>query len=151
MPHLLFGLFVLATAALFALLEIEIEGENGWAITLPTWRIDNRWTRIFFGSRALTGYHLYVHIFILLILHLPYGLSLVEPSWAAELRILAFLILFWILEDFLWFVFNPSFGIRRFTAADIWWHRPSWWWIMPREYWIFAPIAVAFYLLSWSI
>jgi hypothetical protein len=149
--HLLFALSVIAAAAVFALLEIQIEGGDGWAATLPTWRIENRWTRVVMGDRALTGYHLFVHLFILIALHLPFTLSLAPFTLGGELRILAFLALFWILEDFLWFVFNPRFGLAGFNPERAWWHAPSWWWIAPREYWIFLPIGIALYLLSWAL
>lgn len=148
MPHLLFAGAVLVAAAVFALLEIEIEGRAGWASDLPTWRVENRWTRWFFGSRALTGYHLYVHLFVLVMVHLPFLLQLTPFSWRGEARIAAFLILFWVVEDFLWFVLNPEFGIHKFDPEHAWWHAPSWWWIAPREYWIFTPIALVLYLLS---
>lgn len=148
MSHVLFAVALLALAGAFAQLEIEIEGQEGWAAALPTWRLENRWTRLFLGSRALTGYHLWVHVFILLVLHLPFALSLIPPSWAAELRIVAFLVLFWILEDFLWFVLNPAYGLGRFTREDARWHAPSWWGFMPREYWIFTPVGVALYVAS---
>lgn len=148
---MIFALFVFLTAAAFALLEIQIEGNAGWARSLPTWRVENRWTRLFFGSRALTGYHLYAHLFVILMVHLPYGIGLRVPSWGDELRILSFLILFWIVEDFLWFVFNPDFGIRRFKPEFATWHAPSWWLIMPREYWIFLPVGVGLYAVSWTV
>ena len=32
-------LWVVLLAALFAQLEIQIEGDEGWAASLPTWRI----------------------------------------------------------------------------------------------------------------
>ena len=150
LPHLLFGATLLAAAVVFAQLEVQIEGGRGWASGLPSWRIENRWTRILLGDRVLTGYHLYMHLFVVILLHLPFALSLMAPSWPAELRILAFLILFWVLEDFLWFVFNPEFGLGRFTRRHAWWHAQSWWWIMPREYWIFTPVGIALYALSWS-
>jgi hypothetical protein len=149
MVHLGFAAALAASATFFALLEIQIEGPHGWARQLPTWRIDNRWTRLVFGSRPMTGYHFYVHLFLLVLLHLPYALGFTAPSWAAEARIAAFWIAFWILEDYLWFVFNPAFGASRFRREHIWWHAPAWWWIMPREYWLGVPIAVALYLLSW--
>ncbi|HEX7241802.1 MAG TPA: hypothetical protein VF263_16090 [Longimicrobiaceae bacterium] len=149
MPHLVFALTVAAAATVFALLEIQVEGSAGWATALPTWRVENRWTRLLFGSRALTGYHLYVHLFVLLLIHLPYALGFVAPSLRAEARIAAFLVLFWVLEDFLWFVLNRDYGVRRFTPEHAWWHAPSWWWIMPREYWIFTPIGIALY--AWSV
>lgn len=149
--HLSFTAALLAAAAVFAKLEIEIEGEAGWAEALPTWRIENRWTRLLLGARAVTGYHVFVHLFVLILVHLPYALALVRPSLAAELRILAFTILFWILEDFLWFVLNPAWGLRRFRREEIPWHADTWWGFMPRDYWIFGPIGVAFYVLSWVL
>jgi len=85
---------------------------------------------------------------MLVILHLPYGLSFIAPSWHNESRIISFFILFWVLEDFLWFVLNPAFGIKRFKAERIWWHASTWWWIMPKDYWIFTPIGVGLYWYS---
>ncbi len=146
--HLLFVVAVLSCAAVFALLEIEIEGGEGWAAGLPTWRIDNRFTRLLMNNRPLTGYHLYVHLFFVMVLHLPFVIGIAAFSLAGELRILAFLVLFWVAEDFLWFVLNPRFGIRRFSPRHIWWHEPSWWVFMPREYWLFVPIGVAMYVGS---
>lgn len=151
LPHLGFLAALLAGAAAFALLEIEIEGDQGWASGLPTWRMENRWTRLLLGSRALTGYHLWVHVFVLILLHLPFLLWLTPLSWAAELRVLAFWVFFWILEDFLWFALNPRFGLSRFSREHVWWHAQSWWGFMPREYWIFTPVGVALYVASWSV
>lgn len=149
MEHVIFCAFVLGAAAIFAALEIQIEGDAGWAADLPTWRVDSRWLRPLLGGRPLTGYHLYCQLFMLVMVHLPYGLSLASPSLKTEARIVAFLMLFWILEDFLWFVFNPRYGLAGFTRERATWHADSWWWIMPREYWIFAPIAIALYVWSW--
>ena len=88
MEHLTFALFLFATSAIFASLEIQIEGANGWASGLPTWRVHNGWTRLLLGSRPLTGYHFYTHLFITALLHAPFALALTPFSWAAELRIL---------------------------------------------------------------
>jgi hypothetical protein len=148
MHHAIFILSLGLAALLFALVEIQIEGPNGWAASLPTWRIENRWTRLFYSSKPLTGYHLYTQLFTLVVLHLPFGLGLVPPTWRAEARVLSFFVLFWVLEDFLWFVFNPAFGIKRFRREHVWWHAPTWWWVLPRDYWIFTPIGVALYILS---
>jgi hypothetical protein len=147
MESLFFAVYVLAVALAFALMEIQIEGPDGWASALPTWRIENRWTRVFLGGRALTGYHFYLHIFLLLMLQLPFATNVLRPSLAIELRMFSFLILFWLVEDFLYFVLNPAFGIRKFSKANIWWH-PNWWWFLPSDYWIFTPIGVALYIWS---
>ncbi|HET9986091.1 MAG TPA: hypothetical protein VFQ38_20995 [Longimicrobiales bacterium] len=151
MQHLLFAGGLTAAAALFALLEIQIEGREGWAAGLPTWRIRNAWTRRLLGAREVTGYHVYFQLFVLVMAHLPYLVAAVPPSLALELRILAFLILFWVLEDFLWFVFNPAYGLRRFRREEVWWHAATWWGVMPRDYWIFTPIGLALYVWSWRL
>lgn len=140
--------FLLAAAAAFAALEVQIEGDAGWARSLPTWRVDNAWSRWLLGGRTLTGYHLYCHAFVLIMVHVPVGLGFATWSLRTEARLLAFLILFWILEDFLWFVINPQYGPRGFSRERAAWHAPAWWWIMPREYWIFTPVAAALY--GWS-
>jgi hypothetical protein len=49
------------------------------------------------------------------------------------------------LEDFLWFVLNPAYGLEHFSAAYIPWHK-HWWWFAPSDYWI-ALFAVC--LLLW--
>ena len=148
---LLFIAGLLATSIVFALLEIEIEGDNGWAARLPTWRYQSRWTRRLLGARPITGYHLYFQLLVLLLTHLPYMLGIVRPGLAVELRIIAFVLLFWVIEDFLWIVLNPAYGLRRFRRDTIWWHAESWWGFMPRDYWIFTPIAAVLYAASWRL
>jgi hypothetical protein len=148
MQHLIFGGFVLAAAYTFARVEIEIEGPHGWAASLPTWRISNRWTKLFYGNRPLTGYHLWLQLFVLVMAHTPFGLSFCPWSRSAELRIIGFVIVFFLVEDFLWFVLNPAFGIRRFRREHIWWHEPTWWWIMPRDYWVFFAVGCGAYLVG---
>lgn len=148
MDHLFFILGVLTTATVFALLEVQIEGSNGWAAALPTWRIDNRFTQWLCGHRPLTGYHFYTHLLVFMLLHSPFWMSMTVWSWAAEARVIAFLTLFYIIEDFLWFMFNPAYGIKRFAKQHIWWHAPSWWWIMPRDYWMGLLLGGTLYWLS---
>jgi hypothetical protein len=147
MRVLIFLFAVLTAATVFALAEVQIEGKNGWASALPTWRLDNSWTCLLMGGRPLTGYHLYMHLFLLVLLHVPYALQILAPTAALELRIFSFLILFWVAEDLLYFGLNPAFGWRRFSKRYIWWH-PNWWWIFPREYWIFTPLGIALYVAS---
>jgi len=148
--HVFFISFTAGLAALFALVEIQTEGPHGWAAHLPTWRIDNRFTRLVLSGKPLTGYHLYLLLFSLMMAHLPFAIDLSEFSWRAEARVISFLMIFWILEDFLWFVLNPHFGIRRFRREAIWWHAPAWWWIAPRDYWLWTPAAILLYLVSYD-
>jgi hypothetical protein len=146
MRHLILLAYLVAAAFTFAKVEIEIEGPHGWAATLPTWRICNRWTKVFYGNRPLTGYHLWLQAFVFVIAHLAFALRLSPWSWPLELRVIGFVILFFLVEDFLWFVLNPAYGIRRFRREHIWWHAPTWWWIMPRDYWVFSVLGCAMYL-----
>ena len=122
-------------------------GTTRWASTLPTWRFKNRLTRLFLGNRVATGYHVYFQLLVWTVLHVPYAVGL-PFSLAAEMRIVAFGILFWVLEDYFWFVVNPAFGLRRFDREHIWWHAANWWGVMPRDYWIFTPLGVALYFAS---
>jgi hypothetical protein len=149
--HALFAGLLLVASAFFALLEIQIEGHSGWASSLPTWRIENRWTRAWLGNRALTGYHFYFHLFMFAVLHAVYVVAPQSFSLATELRILSFLILFWVVEDYLWFVFNPAYGMGGFTRDRVWWHAATWWGIMPRDYWLFIPAGVLLYIFSWRL
>ncbi|MGE0481538.1 MAG: hypothetical protein AB7Q17_13805 [Phycisphaerae bacterium] len=142
---------VLAAAACFALIEIQIEGPAGWAANLPTWRPRHpqivRWAERLFPGRLPTGYHLGILAFIAVVAHLPFAFGL-PWSWNAELRSIAFFLFFWVAEDFLWFAFNPHFGVRRFRAQYIPWHGRSWWWIAPRDYWIGLAVATFLYVSS---
>lgn len=146
--HVAFVATLFVASLLAALLEIQIEGPDGWAANLPTWEARPRWLRWLLGSRSITGYHLYIHLLVLVLVHLPFGLGLLAFSLHAEARILAFLVLFWVLEDFLWFALNPAWGLRRFRRSEIPWHADAWWGFMPRDYWLFIPVGVGLYVAS---
>ena len=49
------------------------------------------------------------------------------------------------LEDFLWFVLNPHFGLANFKPDKIWWHR-TWWGGAPRDYYYGTAIGVGLYV-----
>lgn len=134
-------------AFFFAEVEIQIEGPAGWAASLPTWRIEDHWLLdIFWGGRPMTGYHAWVFGFMFLVFHLG---VFIELTWSlrTEARIIASLMLFWIVEDFLWFVLNPAFGIDGFVQNKIPWHK-QWFLKMPLDYWTFTITAAL--LLWWS-
>ena len=140
-------LYVLVLAFLFANLEIQIEGGGGWAANLPTWRIEHHWLLdLFLGGRAMTGYHAWVFSFVFLVFHFPM-VTQWRFSMRDECQALAYLMVFWIVEDFLWFVLNPAFGIERFNPQDASWHK-HWLWHAPLEYWIFLPVAVLIFGFS---
>ena len=138
---------VIVLGCWFGMVEVQIEGPDGWASKLPTWRIEKGWALdLFLGGRALTGYHAWVFTFMALIFHLPCAL-LAQWSWRIEARIIGCIALFWIVEDFAWFIENPAFGFAKFDAAHAWWHKH---WLLgaPVDYWIYLAVGGA--LIAWS-
>ncbi len=132
--------WVALIALFFANVEIQIEGSAGWAVNLPTWRIEEHWLLdIFWGGRPMTGYHMWVFSFMFLVFHMG---IFVFNQWSLkiEARIIACIMLFWIIEDFLWFMINPAFGILNFTPDKIPWHI-HWFLFMPVDYWTFTIVA----------
>ena len=126
--------WVVLMAFFFAHVEIQIEGPAGWAAALPTWRIENHWLLdIFWGGRALTGYHAWAFSFMALMFLSPLAFN---GCWQPRdlLLALAGLMVFWVAEDFLWFLLNPAYGWAHFDPAHVSWHK-RWWWGAPVDYW----------------
>lgn len=147
----LHALFLFSWVALlglfFAMTEIQIEGANGWACALPTWRIEKHWLLdIFWGGRPMTGYHAWVFPFMFLAFHLPHAVA-GSFSWRMEARCLGSLMLFWIIEDFLWFALNPCYGLSKFAPQFIPWHK-NWLLGMPTDYLLFAGIGISLIIAS---
>jgi hypothetical protein len=140
---------VFVLAFLFAAVEVEIEGPDGWATGLPTWRrTDGAAGRAFgliMSGRPLTGYHLFMLPLPLAAFHLPFVFG-TPWSWRAELIVCAAYLVFAIAWDFLWFVLNPAYGVRRFRPG-IWWH-PRWAGPAPVDYWIALALSVALAALT---
>jgi hypothetical protein len=133
-----FLFFMLFMALILALWEIQIEGADGWAARLPAWRLEKPWVLRLTGGRPLTGYHVFMTVFLLAVVHLP--LFFVPWSWRLESLLLGFYVGMVLLEDFLWFAFNPHYGIKNFRRGKIWWHR-QWWGPVPGLYYILSVIA----------
>ena len=146
--HPLILLFYIALLGLFfAMTEIQIEGANGWACALPTWRIENHWLLdIFWGGRPMTGCHAWVFSFMFLVFHLPQVMG-GSFRWMIELRCLGSLMLFWIVEDFLWFVLNPCYGFDKFAPQFIPWHK-KWLLGMPTDYLVFTCVGLSLIIAS---
>jgi hypothetical protein len=140
-------LCVTLLAFLFANVEIQIEGPNGWAGSLPTWRIERHWLLdVVFGGRPLTGYHLSVFAFMALMFHMP-SLMHWRISLKIEARTISCLAFFWILEDYFWFLLNPAFGLARLTPDHAPWHK-KWLLGLPSDYITFSIIAGMLYYYS---
>jgi len=139
--------WIVLLAALFAQVEIQIEGPHGWATDLPTWRLTSVPSlQLLFGGREITGYHVFVFTFMLAVFHLPLAFS-GDFSLRIEARILGSLMLFWILEDVLWFVMNPAYGLARLTPQAAPWH-PHWALGVPVDYLVYPTLGAALIVLS---
>lgn len=124
-------LFTLLVGLVTALMEIQIEGGNGWAACLPTWRFAPQWVKALLSGKDITGYHLFFNLHIAILFHLP--IVLLGWSWLLEFTILGMSFGYVICEDVLWFIMNPFFGWRRFTAKNIPWYS-RWLGPLPNEY-----------------
>ena len=139
--------FMVFMAFLLALWEIQIEGKEGWAAKLPCWRIKKGWLVRLMGGRPITGYHLFMISFTIAIVHLL--LFFVPWSWQLESLIIGFYAGMMLLEDFLWFVLNPHYGIKSFRRGKIWWH-DKWWGPVPSFYWVLIVIVVVLFYFGWN-
>lgn len=139
--------YALVLAVFFAQTEIQIEGSEGWAAKLPTWRIEHHWLLdIFWGGRAMTGYHAWIFPCVALFFHFPFAVTL-KWNLPDEARILGSIMCFWTCEDFLWFVLNPAFGVDRFAPQFVPWHK-HWLGGAPVDYWVAAVAATL--LFTWA-
>ena len=149
MQHLFFFLFVFVTASLFALLEIQIEGPHGWAEKLPTWRIKPKskgFLRLFAApEKPITGYHIYTWILYFIILHIIFFFT--QWSFYKELFIVAYYSFFLSLEDFLYFIYSPYWGLKKFNKENIKWHT-IWFLGLHLQYWFKFPLALILYWLA---
>lgn len=132
--------WVIVSAFFFANAEVQIEGAAGWATGLPTWRIEHHWLLdAFWGGRAMTGYHAWMFSFMALMFFSPLAFS---GCWNRRDAALAAagLIVFWVLEDFFWFIVNPAWGWAKFSPAFVTWHS-RWSLGAPVDYWIGLAVA----------
>ena len=132
-------IFMVFMSVILALWEIQIEGKDGWAGNLPSWRIEKAWILKLTNGRPLTGYHFFMTLFLFAMVHLP--LFFVSWSWRLECLLMGFYVGMVFLEDFFWFILNPHYGIKNFRKGKIWWHK-RWWGPVPDLYWILIVIVV---------
>lgn len=141
--------FCLISAILLSLLEIQIEGKNGWAKDLPTWRIKLKIFDILPGfQKPLTGYHIYFFSSVFFIMHIPF--LFMRWDIYTEIILLSAYMLIAKLEDFLWFVFNPNYGIKKFKKEFIPWH-PDWFGPVPSQYLYSFIIWIILFMIGFRI
>jgi len=133
--------FLFVLAYLHALWETEIEGKDGWAKNLPTWRISNPYKKTFNG-KDITGYH----TFMVLIFTLFFHSYFLYNSWSfgRELICIGTMLIYLIVEDFLWFIVNPYYETKKFFEKKVRWHK-KWFLYLPIDYW--AMIIIGSYLI----
>ena len=123
-------IYMIILAIIFSLWEIQVEGSEGWARHLPTFRINVFFNKLL-GGKPLTGYHIYLLLFMTTVFH---GLFSDEIyTCQTTLKALGLMSYFFVLEDFLWFVFNRHYKLSRFKKGQIEWHR-RWIWGLPLTY-----------------
>jgi hypothetical protein len=137
--------FMLFMAFILALWEIQIEGPDGWAAESPGWKITKGPLLRLTGGVPLTGYHFFMTVFLIALVHLP--LFFQPWSWRFECLLLGFYVGMVFVEDFFWFVLNPAFGLKNFRQGKIWWHK-RWWGPVPAMYFFLAALSVLFLLLG---
>jgi hypothetical protein len=115
------GLALFALCWLLAKVEIEIEGDKGWAVGLPTWRWGPDWFLNLTNGKAVTGYHLWLTLFLVAVFHLP----LVYAGFSRELwaKCASSYLLLTSAWDLQWFAWNPAWGLAKFRSTPIPWFR----------------------------
>ena len=147
------SLFWFCVALSIALFDIELEGKYGWAEKSATWSkkfMPPKIFRLFSGARVLTGYHLFLNIFLFLYMHSPFFFG-VEFTLVAELRLLAIYLVWTMFWDFLWFILNPYYGWEKFTPKAVWWFGEEPWLLnkLPVKY--FVQIGISIFLIVLAI
>jgi hypothetical protein len=143
------NVYIFILAATFAILEIQIEGKDGWAKNLPTWRPSSKnflvqlYSKIMSG-KELTGYHLSVFFLAFLILNLPFAFGF-PFTLENFLKIVSLYFIFCALWDFLWFILNPHYSLKKFKEEHLSFHHRKWFLGLPIDY--FYGIAASFLVL----
>jgi len=146
--------FLFIYALLFALVEIEIEGKDGWAVNLPTWfrrrgAIAGLYGKLLSG-KPLTGYHAVMFFIPFFSFHLGWAFGL-PFSWSGELRLFTSYLVWNVTWDFLWFLLNPYFGWARFRKGGVWWHNQVWVARLPIDYVYAIGISTLLSCLPWFV
>jgi hypothetical protein len=115
------GFFLFLLCWLLAKAEIEIEGGQGWAVTLPTWRWGPEWFLNLTNGKEVTGYHVWLSLFLIAAFHLP----LVDAGFSRELwaKCVSSYLITTAAWDLQWFAWNPAWGLAKFRSTPIPWFR----------------------------
>jgi hypothetical protein len=149
------GLFIVAIW--FAFLDTQVERKKdkkdyGWAKYLDCWRPKNpnslipRIYSFVMEGRELTGYHIAFFGGVFIFLHYPF-LKGFPWNLGEEFYTLSVFLLIMMFEDFLYFVLNPDFGVKRFKHQFIPWH-PRWFGPVPTGILIGIAVSIIFAIIA---
>ena len=110
--------FTLIFSLLYSLIEIEVEGKYGWMEKAYSVGVVKS------GGKNFTLYHIYMILSLVLIYAYLTDLKMNIDSIGF---FLFHITLFLLLEDFLWFVFNPHYTLKKYKKDEIWWHAEQPW------------------------
>ena len=145
------SLYTIIYATLYSILEIEIEGKDGWAINLPTFKINSG---IFTN---FTFYHIVMNIIVIGTNMYPiYLLKGVDETYIDIFLQSIYMITLWFfIEDFEWFILNPHYTIKNY-GPNIPWHSNQRWFLGKRipmhnviSYGIMS--GIAYYKTDWMM
>lgn len=139
-----FSVFIILFAFVFAIIEIEIEGKDGWAKNLPTPHLTK-------DEKSLTIYHVYIFIFVFLAFNMVFFVRTQLINWRNVLYIFSMTLMFFFLEDMYWFFANPFHSILKKNE----WHvyvgpMPLLYIVLPISAFIIAAIAGYTKTFLWS-
>lgn len=103
------SVFVIVYSVLWSLMEIEIEGTNGWMYNTPT-----KCT----AFAGFTWYHLYMNLIILITLF-----AALRPfNFRGIVAYVYYNILWFTLEDVIWFIYNEiTYGTAPWQSSNTRW------------------------------
>lgn len=109
-------LTIQAAMALFALAEAYQEGKHGW-------KYNHRWFSVPLpGGYWFHAYHVFIFLGIFPLLLFVVPLLLVGWDTHLFLVILFSFMVGLVLEDFLWFVVNPQFSLKKWKPKYVRWY-----------------------------
>ena len=141
------GAYLFVLCHILARVEIHIEGAHGWAAKLPTWRWGPKWWLDLTNGKELTGYHLWLTLFLIGMFHLP--LAFAGFSRALLAKCASSYIMITASWDLQWFVWNPAWGFDALRARDVVWFRRKFLGL-PVDYFVGYAVSAALTALIWT-
>ncbi len=115
------GLALFSLCWLLARVEIEIEGARGWAADLPTWRWGPEWWLELSNGKEVTGYHLWLTLFLIGAMLMPLAYAGFSRPLLAECA--SSYLLLTAAWDLQWFAWNPAWGLTALRSRPVPWFR----------------------------